>query len=288
VSLLSEVRESRELIRNLTAREVKGKYKSTVLGQLWSLVNPLATMLVYTLVFGVFLGIEAPKDPRSGQNTFAIFLMCALLPWSFFTNVVNGGMNSLVGNDNLIKKVYFPRWALLVSMTLAALRQWLTEMGLLTLAVLAIGLYKGVGVLALPWLPVVVLAMVVLAVFALGVALALSIANVYFRDTQHFVSIALQIWFYLTPILYQVTKVTDQLDKRVSAGSLSPSVASAVRHVYEANPMYSFSEVFRSLMYHNRMPGLLVTLECLAWATVSILFGGWVFRRHQARLVEVL
>lgn len=283
MSLLLEVRESRELIRNLTAREVKGKYKSTVLGQLWSLVNPLATMLVYTLVFGVFMGMPAPEDPRSGQNSFAMYLMCALLPWGFFANVVNGGMNSLVGNDNLIKKVYFPRWALPVSMTLAGFRQWLTEMGLLALAVLVVGVYKGAGVLAVPYLPVVVLTMLVLAVFALGVALALSIANVYFRDTQHFVSIALQIWFYLTPILYPVTKVTDQLDKR-----FSPSVAGTVRHLYETNPMYGFSEVFRSLLYHNRMPGLLVTVECLAWAAVSILFGGWVFRRHQARLVEVL
>lgn len=279
MSVISQVRESRELVRNLTAREVKGKYKSTALGQTWSLITPIATMATYTLVFGFFLRFP-PEAGAGGVKIFAVWLMCALLPWGFFTSVVNGGISSLVSNDNLIKKVYFPRWALPISTVLAALNQWGIEMVLLSVVMLIVFLVAGVGPVVLPWLPLVVVAMALLAVFALGMALTLSIANVYFRDTQHFVSIALQIWFYLTPIIYPVAYVDRELGSIAGGGLLMG--------LYKANPMYGFAEVFRDLLYRCQMPSLWLIAECVAWAAASICVGVWVFRRCQGRLVEAL
>lgn len=277
MSLIADVRSSRELLVNLTRREVKGKYKRTALGQLWSLANPLAQMLVYTLVFSVIIKIQPEPGDPSGLNIFALWLMCALLPWTFFTSVVTGGMASLVGNENLIKKVYFPRSALVVSNAFAATYTWIIEMAVLALALLLFGGNP------LPFLPLVVVAMAVLFVFSLGVALLLSIANAYFRDMQHLVSIVFQVWFYLTPILYPVSQVESiSADRGPLVGNVT------LLDLYKLNPMEGFTEVFRNLLYDNRLPEWTTALECVAWAVGAIAVGSWVFDRHQKRLAEVL
>lgn len=277
MSIFSELRDSRELVVNLTRREVKGKYKRTALGQLWSLANPIASMLVYTVVFSVIIKVpHEPGDP-SRLNVFALWLMCALLPWSFFTNVVTGGMGALVGNENLIKKVYFPRAALVVASTFSALFTWSIEM-LVLAAVLLV-----VGASILPWLPLVIVFMAVLALFALGVSLLLSIANVYFRDTQHFVAILFQIWFYMTPILYPISLVAERSDK------MSPMIGPfTLLDIYRLNPMAAFAEVFRNLMYDNRMPSTGAMVACVASAVVASVLGNAVFVRHSKRLAEAL
>lgn len=277
MALLGDLRESRELLANLTKREVKGKYKRTFLGQLWSLANPVAAMLIYTLVFAFILRMTPDPGDPSGLDIFALWLMCGLLPWTFFTNVVTGGMNALVGNENLIKKVFFPRSALIVANGYAASYTWSIEMAVLTVVLLI------VGANALPWLPLVVLFMAVMFAFALGMSLMLSIANVYFRDTQHFVSILFQIWFYLTPIVYPTKLVAEQSDR------LGPVVGSiTILNIYELNPMVKYVEVFRNLLYDNRMPSGSVMVACVLWAVVALVAGDAVFSRHSKRLAEAL
>jgi ABC-2 type transport system permease protein len=277
VSLVSELRDSRELLVNLTRREVKGKYKRTALGQLWSLANPIAAMLVYTAVFSFIIRMEPEPGDPSGLDVFALWLMCALLPWTFFTGVVIGGMNSLTGNENLIKKVYFPRSALVVSNAFSGLYTWSTEMVVLVLVLLVF------GSALLPWLPLVVVFMALLACFALGVSMLLSIANVYFRDTQHFVGILFQIWFYLTPIVYPVTLVADRSER---IGPLFGGVT--LLDLYRLNPMERFSEVFRNLLYDNRLPSMSSMLICLAWTVVALWVGSSIFSRHSKGLAEAL
>src|SRR5680860_867696 len=112
---LKEVLDSRELLANLTLREIRGQYKRTIFGQLWSLVNPLASMLVYTLVFAFILRVTPPPGDPSGLNIFPVWLLCGLLPWSFFANVVQQGMGSILGNVGLVQKVYFSRIVLPLS-----------------------------------------------------------------------------------------------------------------------------------------------------------------------------
>ncbi|WP_255491593.1 MULTISPECIES: ABC transporter permease [unclassified Actinotalea] len=277
ITLLRELGGSRELLVNLTRREIKGKYKRTALGQLWSLANPIALMLIYTAVFSVIINIPADVGDPSGLNVFAVWLMCGLLPWSFFTNTVTSGMGSLVGNENLIKKVAFPRVTLVASSSLAAMFTWAIEM--LVLAVVLVFLGADVWL----WIPGVVLMMVLLALFATGVAMMLAMANVYFRDTQHFVTIVFQAWFYLTPILYPVSYVAGISER---TGPLLGSVT--ILDLYRLNPMERFVEVFRNLLYDNRLPELDSLAWCVGWTVVALAVGGRVFSRNQAKLAEVL
>ena len=106
---LSDLSSSKELFVNLTLRELRSKYKRSVLGWAWSLLNPLTSLVIYGFVFSVIFGVEAPPGDPSGLDNFAMFLMCGLLPYNFLSNGLNGGMGVLIGNGNLVKKVFFPR-----------------------------------------------------------------------------------------------------------------------------------------------------------------------------------
>ncbi len=275
---LREVFSSRELLLNLTMREVRGKYKRTVFGQLWSLANPIASMLVYTLVFSFFLRIEPDVGDPSGINIFAVWLLCGLLPFIFLSNVINDGMASLVQNANLVQKVHFSRIVLPLAMVGSVGFNWLFEMGVLVVAMSLVGAF------VLPWIPMVLVVMVLLAVFGAGLALMLSVANVYFRDTQYFVSILLQIWMYMTPIIYPVSMVQS---KSGEIGGLFGTNITLL-DIYRLNPLESFVGVFRQLLYDNRWPDGGSLLECVVWATVAFGFGVWVFRKHERNLAELL
>jgi ABC-2 type transport system permease protein len=277
VSVFSDLASSRELLANLTSREVKGKYKRTVLGQLWSLINPLAQMLIFTVVFSFVIRVQPDKGNPSGLNVFALWLMCGLLPWNFFANVLHGGMGSLVSNENLIKKVYFPRVVLPVSNAASIVVTWLGEMAVL---VVAIAIFGGQP---WKWLPLVVVVMAVEAVFATGVALTLSVANVYFRDVQYLIGIVLQAWFYLTPIVYPTHLVQTQSDK------LGPIVGNITAwDLYQLNPMTQFADVFRKLLYDNTWPTLSSVIAILCWTVAAVLIGARVFARNEKRLAEAL
>ncbi|MEP6482261.1 MAG: ABC transporter permease [Rhodoglobus sp.] len=275
---LKEVFAARELLGNLVSREVKGKYSRTIFGQLWSLVNPLALMLIYTFVFGlIFRSHPAAGDP-SGLDVFALWLLCGLLPWIFFSTVVTTGAGSLVANAGLIQKVYFTRIVLPLSVVGSAAYNWLFEMFVLVVALSIAGAF------VLPWLPLLLVVMLLLAVFSAGFALMLAVANVYFRDTQWFLSIALQIGMYLTPIIYPVSLV-EKASKDVGSLAGTPF---ALIDIYRLNPMDHFVTVFRQVLYDNRLPDGLEMLICLAWAVGSAALGVLVFRRNERNLAEAL
>ncbi len=275
--LVAELRDSRELLGNLVGREVKGKYKRTALGQLWSLANPIAQMLIYTLVFSVVIRVEPDQGDPSGLDVFALWLMCGLLPWAFFANVLGGGMASLVANEGLIKKVWFPRVVLPVSNAAATVVTWCMEMLVLVVALVLFGGSPWI------WIPFTVVAMALLAVFATGVSLALSVLNVYFRDVQYLVTILLQAWFYLTPIVYPSSLVQAESERR---GAVLGDVT--LWDLYRLNPMESFVETFRNLLYDNRLPSLETVAVVVAWTVLAVLVGSVVFYRHEKRLAEAL
>lgn len=272
MSSFAEILESRELLLNLTMREVRGKYKRTALGHTWSLINPLATIGIYAVVFGVFLGVRADAGDPSGVHVFALFLTCGLLPWAFFQNTVSSGMGALLANANLVQKVYFPRELLVTATVLSWIISFVIELGVISVALLV------AGAMVIPWLPMVILMVVVLTVFALGLALMLSIANIYFRDTQHLLNIGFQLWFYLTPILYSMQYVEDAQD-RIDV----PLVT-----IFKLNPMYHFVTVFRNLLYDNRFPSVANVLVCVVTAALSLTLGLTVFRRFGHRIAEEL
>ncbi len=286
MTLVRDLVRSRELLGNLVSRDVKGKYKRTALGQLWSLANPLAQMVIFTVVFSQFMriGDQVPPGDPSGLHAFALFLMCGLLPWSFFANSLTGGMSSLVANENLIKKVWFPRATLPVASTGALLFSWSMEMVVLLVALLVFGAFTHVSLLtAVGLVALVAVFMVVLALFSAGAALLFSVVNVYFRDIQHLTTIVLQAWFYLTPVIYPVGMVKKQSE---SVGPLVGDVT--VLDLYQLNPMERFVSVFRSLLYDNRWPAADDVLWVVGWTVAAVALGIWVFGRHEKRLAEVL
>lgn len=264
----------RELLSNLTLRDLRGKYKRSTLGYLWSVINPAVNLAIYTIVFGVFLKVQPPVGDPSGLEMYGFFLVAALLPWTFVTASLGGAVGAMVGNEGLIKKVYFPRWVLPASVILSCLIGFLVELAVLSVAFAFVG--NGV----IEYLPAI-LALVLLELgFVVGLGLALSVANVYFRDIQHFLGIVLNVWFYATPILYPVTQVPEKTE---IFGRELP-----VRAVVEANPMAVFAEAFRDAFYDLRAPSLGTYSTLALWTAASLLFGTLVFRRLEPRLAEEL
>jgi ABC-2 type transport system permease protein len=186
-------------------------------------------------------------------------------------------MNSLITNANLVLKVYLPRAALVVATVLAVCVTFLVELSVLAVVLL------GFGANSLLWLPLVVVFVVLLTAFTLGLALMFSIANVYFRDTQHFMTIFIQVWFYLTPILYPLSYIQAEQDRLAASGRDIPLVT-----IFKLNPMEHFVSAFRNLLYDNRLPTASDLAVCALSAVVAVALGVYVFGRYEGRLAEEL
>ncbi|RIJ71414.1 ABC transporter permease [Nakamurella silvestris] len=271
MGLVTEIKASRELLLNLTKREVKGKYKRSIIGQGWSLLNPIAQLAIFSVVFGLVLKAGPDRGDPSDLNVFALWLGAGLLPWAFFAGSVTSGMSSIVANAGLITKVYFPRWVLVVSAVMANLVNFSIELAVLTVAIILFG--GG----PLIFVPLVAVTAIVLALFALGVAMLFAVANVYFRDTEHLIGILMQVWFYATPIVYPIHLVVDQMGK----GSVG-------EFIYRLNPMERFVEVFRNLLYDNRLPEIGDVVACLVSTAIALTLGIWLFSRKQDLFAEEL
>ena len=272
MSRLREFAGTQDLALNLTLRELRGRYKRSVLGWTWSLLNPLATVAIYSLVFGFFLKVDPPTGHPSGLHSFALFLLCALVPWNFFQNGLSMGLTSLLTNGNLIKKVYFPRELLVVSTISSLDVTMLIELGVLGAILLLF------GNMVLPWIPVVLVLVVIETVFVFGIALALAVWNVYFRDVQHLVNILLQVLFYTCPIVYPVRYVPVHAH---IAGHTIPLL-----RIYNLNPLVRFIACYRDAMYNLRFPPMWDLAYITMWAIGMLAFGMWMFGKFDRRLAE--
>jgi homopolymeric O-antigen transport system permease protein len=267
---LSEYAQSRELTVNLTLRELRSRYKRSVLGWTWSLLNPLSNVVILSLVFGGLLRIQPPVGDPSGLHVFALFLLCGLIPWNFFSSSINGSMGALLGNANLIKKVYFPREILVLSTILSLVATMLIEMGVLLVILLFF------GNMVLPWIPMVLFLIAMETVFVLGIGLVLSASNVYFRDVQHLVGILIQALFYTAPIVYPLSFVD----------RVANDHGQWIKTVYELNPLVVMVGNFRAVLYDLRFPPLGDVLYFGVWAFGLLFFGLWVFRKLDRRVAE--
>ena len=270
----SELLEARELFRNLTLRELRGKYKRSALGWTWSLLNPLATMGIYSLIFVFVLGVKPETGDPSGLRNFPLFLLCALLPWNYLATGMTGGMGAPIQNAALIKKVYFPREILTASVVASWAVQFAIELVVLT------GVLLLVGNFALPWLPGVVVIIAIQTMFVYGLGLGLGAVNVYFRDVQHFIGIIMQFWFYATPIVYPLSLVP-------KTGTLFGREI-AVRQLYALNPMVRFVECYRALLYDLRFPDAGDVLYLLGVSILTLVIGRTIFLRFEPRFAEEL
>jgi ABC-2 type transport system permease protein len=261
------VYKSRDLLWNLTLRELRTKYRRSFLGWAWSMLNPLSQILIYGFVFGTLFEATPPIGDPSGLDNYALYLLCGLLPWNFFGLVTSLGLGAISANAGLVRRVAFPREVLVFSNVLHACVQFSIEMALLLIVFVIAGspFYA--------WIPVIVLNSVLLAIFASGLALALSVLAVYFRDVSYLWAILIQVWFYATPIVYPPSL-------------LEANAPDWAYQLLRLNPMNGFIEVYRSCLYDGGAPGwkTLVGLAIISFASLTV---GWaIFNKMSRRLPE--
>ena len=265
--LLERIREPKELLWNLTLRELRGKYRRSFLGWTWSLLNPLSLVLIYSFIFSVIFGAVAPTGTPSGAKNYALFLLCGLLPWTFFSLTTNLGMSVLLNNGGLVKKASFTRQILVYAQSCFSIVQSSIEMSLLTVFSLV------AGVSAVPRLPLVLLYMIILGVFSTGIGLALSVSVVYFRDITYLWTIFLQVYFFFTPIFYD-------------AKMLDGKAPDAVLFLLRWNPMNQFVAAFRSMLYDGSWPTLSGFIVVVIASAVSLSAGHFIFKKLNKRVAE--
>lgn len=256
-----------ELTLNLTQRELRTKYRRSFLGWGWSLLNPVATVALYTFVFGTLFGSEPPTGNPSGVDQFALYLLCGVIPWNYFSTVTNMSTGSILGNAGLVRKVAFPRQSLVVSQALFMLVQLSIETAVVAVVLLIAGSPLLLG------LPQLVIVMCLLGIFATGIGLVLGPTTIYFRDLPYLWTIVIQVWFFATPIVYAFENVRDDI----------PVIP---RVLIEHNPMTEFVSAFRVILFDGRIVSLSSFVELVLYASSSLACGILVFRRLNPRLAE--
>jgi ABC-type polysaccharide/polyol phosphate export permease len=255
---LKELWQYRELVYNLTVRDLKVRYKNSILGIVWSLANPLLMMAVYTVVFKLIGQADQPNYPA--------FILCALLPWNFFSSSVAQATDSVVAAAPLINKVYFPREVLPISVVLSNLVNFLIALPVFFLLAWIMG--NPINLCA-AMLPVIILVEIS---FILGITLITSTLNVFYRDTRHVLDVLLLAWFFLTPIFYPITIVREQ--QVVMGVTLNMQV-----WLRRLNPMASIIAAYRDMLYWGTLPGLDFLLRT-ALTAVTVLVIGYLFFLH--------
>jgi lipopolysaccharide transport system permease protein len=256
---LRELWEHRELLFFLVWRDLKVRYRQTIIGALWAILQPLLSMVIFSLVFG-----RLARVPSDGLP-YPIFSYAALLPWTFFANSLTQGSNSLVASANMIKKIYFPRLALPVSGALGGM----VDFAFAFLVLLGMMLYYGLApTINALWLPLFLL---LALITSLGMSLWLSALNVQYRDVRHAIPFLTQAWLFLTPIAYPSSLLSEPW-----------------RTWYGLNPMAGVVEGFRwALLGTGTAPGPMLAVSALA-ALAVFASGAFYFRRMEQSFADVL
>ena len=244
---IKDLYEYRQMIFSLVRKDLRGRYKGSVLGFFWTFLNPLLQLVVYTAVFSYVLRVNIDK--------YYLYLFVGLIPWMFFSSSMTGGAASILAQKDLIKKIYFPREVIPISYVTSCF----VNMLLTFLVIFAVVLISGVGLnpLALLCLPIV---MVVEYIMALGIAMLTSAVTVYFRDLEHILGIVSMAWMYMTPIMYTKDMVPDKL-----------------LPLFNINPMTHVIECYRSILYEAAIPNLNTLISATVLGILFLLLGHVVF-----------
>ncbi len=240
----------KNLLKELVRRDVKTKYRRSVLGMLWSVLNPLGMMIIMSIVFShVF---------RSNIENFPVYLMCGQVIFNFYNEASTVAMSSVLGNASLIKKVYVPKYLFPVSKVCSCFVNLVTSFIALVIVIVATGT-------KLSWTALLVFIPVIYVfVFSLGMGLMLSALVVTFRDLQHLYGILITAWMYMTPIFYPVDMLPEW-------------VADLVR----LNPLANFIEMFRDVILYNVVPSGILQAKCIVSCVVALGLGLWIFYKQQ-------
>lgn len=255
---VAEIYDYREMIRNLVKKELRGRYKSSVLGFLWTFINPLCQIIIYTIVFSTIM--------RTGIEQFYLYLTVGMIPWMFFSSSIQGGAMCIVSQQDLVKKIYFPREVLPIAYVTSCFVNMLFCFVVVFCILLVSG--KGINGQALVFLPIV---MIVEYVLALGFTMIVSACTVYLRDLEHIVAVLLQAWIYLTPIMYSIEIIPD---------SIMP--------IFKLNPMTSVIEAYHTILYYKEIPQVSELIEAFVVGAIAFVVGCVVFGKLQKGFVEEL
>lgn len=263
---LKELWAYRTLVVNLAQRELRAKYKKSVLGWGWSLISPAATLGIYTLVFGVYLKAN-PPPMANGMAIFALYLFSALIMWNGFNMVLTGSMGALVDAGGLLSKIYFPPESPAIAGMFASLLQVAIESAILVVVMAALGNISWTFL----WLPVLV---VEVMAFALGLGMIASLYNIIYRDINYLVTIAMQLLFYGTPIVYSLQDVPEKI------GPVP------VRAIVELSPLTQYVVQARQTLYLLEFPTWRQIAYTFVVSFLTLAVGWWIFTRRAADVIE--
>lgn len=247
----------RELLKTSVKKEVRAKYKNSFLGVLWSFLNPLLQITVYAIIFSMILSNK--------QEHYAIFLCCGLIPWTFFSSAINKAAFTFVENGNIIKKVYFPREIIPLSVVTSEAVNFLIS----TIIIIAFVIFGGVGLSKyIIYYPIVMIAQYLII---LAISLILSSVCVYLRDLQHFIGVALQLLFYSVPIVYS-----------------SDSIPANFQWILKYNPMAHIINAYRDIFYNQTMIDMKMIGIIIVVGIIGCIVGYKIFNKLQKGFAEQL
>lgn len=253
-----EIYKYRQMVFSLVRKDLRGRYKGSVLGFLWTFINPLLQLCIYTIVFSTIM--------RMGIDKFYIFLFVALVPWLFFSSCLQSGATVVVNNQDLVKKIYFPRIVLPISYVTSSF----VNMLLSFVVVFAVLIFSGFGInfVAVLYLPLV---MLVEYILSLGITLISSACTVYLRDLEHILGIVGMAWMYLTPVVYPPELVPEKYQL-----------------LFHLNPMTPLIEAYRDILYYKKVPQLETLILATVLGIVIVVIGSFLFNKLQKGFIEEL
>ena len=247
----------RELLKTSVKNEIRGKYRNSFLGVLWSFLNPLLQIIVYAIVFQMIL-----KNP---QENYSIFICCGLIPWTFFSAAISRSAFTMVENGNILKKVYFPREILPISIVTSEAVNFLIS----TIIIIAFVIFGGLGISKyIIFYPIVLIAQYILLI---AISLIVSSISVYIRDLQHLIGVALQLLFYATPIVYS-----------------SETIPTEFHWILNINPMTYIINAYRDIFYNQTMIDVGSLLGLILISIIFVVIGYLIFNKLQKGFAEQL
>lgn len=249
--------EYRELLKTNVKKDIRGKYKKSFLGFLWSFLNPLLQIGVYAIVFPLIL--------KNTQDNYVIFLCTGLIPWTYFSTTVARSAGCMIENGNILKKVYFPREIIPISLVTAEAFNFIVS----TAIILAFVIFYGLGITKyIIFYPII---LVVQYLLVLGLSFIISAVTVYFRDLQHFIGVGLQLLFYGTPIVYS-----------------GDTIPESFKWIIKINPMSYIINAYRDIFYNQKAPNLLELGKASIVFIILCIIGYAIFNKLQKRFAEEL
>lgn len=257
MNIFKKIYNYRELLKTNVKKEIRGRYKNSILGVMWSFLNPLLQLAVYAIIFGALLA--------GGDPTYHIYICVALIPWTYFTTTITQAAFTIIGNGDIIKKVYFPREILPISVVTSGAVNFIIS----TIIILVFLFASGLGITKyIIFYPFILLIQYILLI---GIAFIVSSITVYFRDLEHIIGVILMAAFYGTPIVYKLEQLPANLQVFM-----------------QLNPMTHLINAYRDIFYYQQMPNFKMLGLLLAIAIGLTVIGYFIFKKLQKGFAEEL